>query len=544
MVRLVLPLIRIPLYGVPAWPRRALRGPIHYRPHRAFSCWMETRFAVGLASGIQGDGPFPVNVYRLIRLGPEGGRRHLMAKVSDRLRGGFDKEETGGALSGLLAEEDEFDRRTLWRLGTWAAVSVGAVVVALITNQSSIGMRHEQTASADLLKQAQQLQLTARESQSETRRLASAVDTLNSDRDRLYSRVGVLEQGLDSVTGAIARQGSASSPPQTGAHQASATVTAPARAAATPQASAPSAAVSPTAAVIPAATASVDPPAAKPSPAPPVVGPVAATTPAVVEKQDKEKQDKQASKPPTPAEPLPAAVASLSMQQPAPAQQPSGSLMASKSMMGPPDPAAGKLIEPAAPPKVVNSAPMPEVAAVVPKAVAETVPEPVSAAPELTVRRTEFGVDVGGANSIPGLRALWRGLVKSKANAALTKLRPIIVIKENTNGLGMQLRLVAGPITDAAAAAKICASLTVSDRSCSTAVFEGQRLAVNADEADKTESSKAEAEPDNKPASAGSKSWGHRHYYTGKHTPKVEEAPPKPEPSTFSSLIFGRRKQD
>jgi hypothetical protein len=74
-----------------------------------------------------------------------------MAKVSDRLRGGFDKEETGGALSGLLAEEDEFDRRTLWRLGTWAAVSVGAVVVALITNQSSIGMRHEQTASADLL---------------------------------------------------------------------------------------------------------------------------------------------------------------------------------------------------------------------------------------------------------------------------------------------------------------------------------------------------------------------------------------------------------
>jgi hypothetical protein len=149
------------------------------------------------ASGIQDDGPFPVNVYRLIRLGPEGGRRHRMAKVSDRRRGSFEKEDGGGALSGLLAEEeDEFDRRTLWRLGTWAAVSVGAVVVALIANQSSIGMRHEQTASADLMKQAQQLQLTARESQNETRRLASAVDTLNSDRDRLYSRVGVLEQGF------------------------------------------------------------------------------------------------------------------------------------------------------------------------------------------------------------------------------------------------------------------------------------------------------------------------------------------------------------
>jgi hypothetical protein len=187
---------------------------------------------------------------------------------------------------------------------------------------------------------------------------------------------------------------------------------------------------------------------------------------------------------------------------------------------------------------------MPEVAAVVPKAPAETEPEADSASPELTVRRTEFGVDVGGANSIAGLRALWRGLTKSRANAALTKLRPIIVIKENTNGLGMQLRLVAGPITDAAAAAKICASLTVSDRNCSTAVFEGQRLAVNADEADKIESSKAEAEPDNKLVPATSRSSGHKHYYSGKH-PRAEEAPPpKPEPSTFSSLIFGRRKQE
>src|SRR3984885_3575239 len=197
---------------------------------------METRFAMGLpASGIQDDGPFPVNVYRLIRLGPEGGRRHRMAKVSDRRRGSFEKEDGGGALSGLLAEEeDEFDRCTLWRLGTWAAVSVGAVVVALIANQSSIGMRHEQTASADLMKQAQQLQLTARESQNETRRLASAVDTLNSDRDRLYSRVAVIEQGLDSVTGAIARQGPAASSPQAGASQTGSSQTGSSQASANP----------------------------------------------------------------------------------------------------------------------------------------------------------------------------------------------------------------------------------------------------------------------------------------------------------------------
>src|SRR3984957_9482709 len=184
-----------------------------------------------------------------------------MAKDSDRLRGGFDVGETGGALSGLLAEEDELDRRSLWRLGTWAAVSVGAVVVALIANQSSIGMRHEQTASADLLKQAQQLQLTARESQNETRRLASAVDTLNSDRDRLYSRVAVIEQGLDSVTGAIARQGPAASSPQAAASQ-----TGSSQASANPANANQGSASQANASVTPPAGASAKEPAATPSP--------------------------------------------------------------------------------------------------------------------------------------------------------------------------------------------------------------------------------------------------------------------------------------
>jgi hypothetical protein len=490
-----------------------------------------------------------------------------VAKDSDRLRGGFDIGETGGALSGLLAEEDEFDRRALWRLGTWAAVAVGAVIVALITNQSSIGMRREQTASADLLKQAQQLQLTSKEGQNETRRLASAIDTLNSDRDRLYSRVAVLEQGLDSVTGAIARQGSASSSPQAGASQStpgqptagqpganqgsanqaglsqvnasqgnsaqsSIGVAAPSSPSANPPAQTPSAVAVPTALVAPVVASSAEPPtaAAKPSPAP-IVGPVAATAPAVTEKQDKQAVAA------TPAEPNPAAKSTSAPQ--AASAQPSGSLMASKSMMAPPDPAAGKLIESPMPPKLANTAPMPEVTAAAPTAAAETEAAPVSAVPELTVQHTEFGVDVGGANSIPGLRALWHGLLKSKANAALTKLRPIIVIKESTNGLGMQLRLVAGPISDAAAAAKICASLTVSDRSCWTTVFEGQRLAVNADEADKTEASKSEAEADSKPGPAPSKPSGHKHTsYSGKR-PKTEDTP-KSEPSTLS-LIFGRR---
>src|SRR6266852_4766477 len=140
-----------------------------------------------------------------------------MAKNSDHLAGGFETENTGGLLSGFLAEEDEFDRRALWRLGSWGAASVGAVIVAVLANQSSIGWRREQVAAADLARQSQQIQSVARESQNETRRLASAIDTLNGDRDRLYTRVTVLEQGLDSVTGAITKQNpAAASPPATG----------------------------------------------------------------------------------------------------------------------------------------------------------------------------------------------------------------------------------------------------------------------------------------------------------------------------------------
>ena len=81
-----------------------------------------------------------------------------------------------------------------------------------------------------------------------------------------------------------------------------------------------------------------------------------------------------------------------------------------------------------------------------------------------------------------GLRALWRGLLKSRSNAPLAALRPIIVIKEGTNGLGMQLRLVAGPLNDAGAAAKICAVLTENKRPCETAIFDGQRLSLKPDD--------------------------------------------------------------
>src|SRR5690348_1278475 len=135
-----------------------------------------------------------------------------MAKESDHSAGtrGSDKKSRV-PLPGLLANESQLDRRALWRLGSWGAGAVSALTVAALANQTSLGSRHDEVFAADLARQAQQLQSLTRESQVETRRLASALDTLNGDRDRLFSRVTVLEQGLESVTGALARQTAAAS---------------------------------------------------------------------------------------------------------------------------------------------------------------------------------------------------------------------------------------------------------------------------------------------------------------------------------------------
>ena len=54
------------------------------------------------------------------------------------------------------------------------------------------------------------------------------------------------------------------------------------------------------------------------------------------------------------------------------------------------------------------------------------------------------------------------------------------MIREGTGSRGMQLRLVAGPLSDAAAAAKLCAVMSEKDRDCEPAVYDGQRLIVQA----------------------------------------------------------------
>ena len=395
-----------------------------------------------------------------------------MAKKPDHLAD-FEADDTGGVLSNLLAEEDELDRRALWRIGSWGVGATAAVILAVMANQSSLGLKRDQVAAADLTWQAQQIQVVARESQNEARRLAAAIDTLNSDRDRLYSRVTGLEQGLDSVTGAIARQGSASAAPPV-AH------------------AEPQAAQHPSPAVAPVATAPAMAPAADKStaataePAPSAVysaaKDAAKTDAAKADRARLEAAKAEMAKTDLAKAELPKVeAAKADTVKPETAKpSPATPLVAAQSMMAPPDPAASKLIEPGKAPNPVIASPIPDVMALAPTAADADADD--DAAPKVSLQRTEFGVDLGTANSVNGLRMLWRGLLKSRSNAPLAALRPIIVIKESAKGLGMQLRLVAGPLNDAGAAARICAVLTENNRPCETTIFDGQRLSLKSDD--------------------------------------------------------------
>ncbi|WFU85235.1 hypothetical protein QA645_21595 [Bradyrhizobium sp. CIAT3101] len=467
-----------------------------------------------------------------------------MAKDSDPLADAFGDKETGGLFSGLLAEESTFDRRMMWRLGSWGVAAVGAVVVAVLANQAQLGWRRDQVASADLARQSDRLQVLTKESQLEARRLASAIETLNTDRDRLYSRVTVLEQGLDSVTGAIAKQ----------------SATSPQAPASKPQ----------------------DTPVATAQPPAPDVAPVASTAASLVDKPraGAGKEPKEASK-----EASKDSLKDAAKDQPGPPPQTASAaslvplttsavpilpLVPSKSIMAPPDPAASKLIQPQpdASEQKPESTPAPtEVAAAPAKPPEATEAE----SPAIAVQQTRFAIDLGGANSVDGLRALWRSL--SKSHPEVAALRPIIMIKEGNNGLGMQLRLGAGPLINAAAAAKLCAGLAENDRHCETAVFDGQRLSMrggadkgqdkgsdkNQDKSseksqEKSQDAVPQAETAPAPAPAAKPDKRRRSYSSKRSSRREEPAPPpapapqpaaqaKPETASASSTIssFFRR---
>jgi outer membrane murein-binding lipoprotein Lpp len=91
--------------------------------------------------------------------------------------------------------------------------------------------------------------------------------------------------------------------------------------------------------------------------------------------------------------------------------------------------------------------------------------------------RTVFGVDLGGEKTVDGLRARWATL-RGNHGSTLDGMRPLISVKEGQKAGTVELRLVVGPLANAAAAARVCARLQTSGVPCIPTVFDGQRLSL------------------------------------------------------------------
>jgi hypothetical protein len=103
-------------------------------------------------------------------------------------------------------------------------------------------------------------------------------------------------------------------------------------------------------------------------------------------------------------------------------------------------------------------------------------PRPAQANP---VTRRQFGLDLGGAPTEDALRPVWAGAMR-KHGTLLQTLRPLVLNREHPRGGGSEYRLIAGPIANAAKAARFCAAITSGGGVCQPTMYEGgQKLAVH-----------------------------------------------------------------
>jgi hypothetical protein len=86
-----------------------------------------------------------------------------------------------------------------------------------------------------------------------------------------------------------------------------------------------------------------------------------------------------------------------------------------------------------------------------------------------------FAIDLGVATNVNTLRAHW-GSVKTAHGALLEGLEPLVSVRKSARPGFTEFHLVAGPVADADAAARLCAALTSVRVPCRPAAYNGQRL--------------------------------------------------------------------
>ena len=88
-----------------------------------------------------------------------------------------------------------------------------------------------------------------------------------------------------------------------------------------------------------------------------------------------------------------------------------------------------------------------------------------------------YGVEIGGASSIKGLHARWAGF-RATFGTILDGLRPVVSVRDNPKTRRNEFRLVIGPFANAAAAAQLCATLTVAQLPCQPTMFDSRSFAL------------------------------------------------------------------
>lgn len=141
---------------------------------------------------------------------------------------------------------------------------------------------------------------------------------------------------------------------------------------------------------------------------------------------------------------------------------------AARATEPPPEPYAPPAKAPAAPEDVTSSINPPPT---------EPSSVPIPPPPQSGVSKPEFGLDLGGASTVEALRTAWTVALR-RHGALLEGLRPIVNTRDRPRPGGPELRLVAGPLPNAAMAARLCAAMTAAGAICAPTVFDGQRLAV------------------------------------------------------------------
>jgi hypothetical protein len=91
-----------------------------------------------------------------------------------------------------------------------------------------------------------------------------------------------------------------------------------------------------------------------------------------------------------------------------------------------------------------------------------------------TLGRTEFGVDLGSASNLEDVRLLWSAM-RAQHGRLFGNLRPAIQRRDDRAG-HPEYRLIIGPLANAGAAARLCATLAADDVVCSTKAYQGERF--------------------------------------------------------------------